>query len=332
MRYAPVPLPVERAARPDPDAILAGIDRWTASEPLHDLVRAFGGSLPDGSLDERLTFLEAFSLERWDSRKGGERWEAVRPDFAPHIDEVIRATSTALGLSLRAEPARGEYTHLLVLGGGVRTCVIRAEFAARIVDGGVRVRDVAGLGSFRPTRDDEKAQAARLGGYPCRSEHAAMDLALRLAFDLPPGSGVDEAHGVPSDPGDEVPMDAWLIRRYSSGDVPVQVLAAPSSEPSVRRANTADTLTFWGRQIVGLSPDDSVLIATSDVHVPFQHADAVRTLGLRFGCGVDTVGVDTGKASIDWVAYTNDESQILQEVRSAVRSMALLRASLVTSA
>ncbi len=89
-------------------------------------------------------------------------------------------------------------------------------------------------------------------------------------------------------------------------------MAAPSAEPSVRRADTSDTYRFWaGEHHPG--PGDAVLIVTSPIYVPFQHADALRLLTLPYGCAVDTVGFDAAQRS--------GPERYLQEIRSAVRSM-----------
>jgi hypothetical protein len=59
-----------------------------------------------------------------------------------------------------------------------------------------------------------------------------------------------------------------------------------------------------------------VLVVTTDLFVPFQHCDAVRLLGLPYGCAVETVGFDT--------STTVRTFELLQEVRSAIRSMRAL--------
>jgi hypothetical protein len=64
----------------------------------------------------------------------------------------------------------------------------------------------------------------------------------------------------------------------------------------------------------------SVLVkVTSAIFVPFQHADAVTTMGLRYRCSIDTVGCENGE--IDLKANPELTAKYLQEIRSGIRSM-----------
>jgi hypothetical protein len=202
-----------------------------------------------------------------------------------------------------------------VLGGGVRTMLARSGLAARVLDQGVRARTVAGLGSVRPL--ENQAQLARELGVPeCPTEGDAVDVGLRLAFglaDLP-----DDRSGV-SDIG-----EPWWIRSYRRHLPVVHVLAAPSTRQGVR-ANTGDTFIGWAELVEPDPAGARLLLVTTDIFVPFQHCDAIRLLTLRYDCFVDTIGFDT--AADQWVS-TPETFQILQEVRSAVRSMQALYSAL----
>jgi len=101
--------------------------------------------------------------------------------------------------------------------------------------------------------------------------------------------------------------------------VPVTVLAAPSSRPAQRRANTADTLHFWA-QSAGVRPGQRVLVVTSALHATFQHCDAVRVL-LPYGCVVETAGLDSEAVTDPRLRSTVETGTLLQEIRSAIRSL-----------
>ena len=150
----------------------------------------------------------------------------------------------------------------------------------------------------------------------------ALDAGVRAAFGV---SAPSEETGEEADH----PHRAWSSRTYGpAGLPPVRVLAAPSSEPDRRRAHTADTQRFWAEH-VRLRAGDPVLMVTAPIYVPFQHCDALRTLAVPYGCGIDTVGVDPALATPARVPEpTLTPGRYLQEIRSAIRSMRALHAAL----
>ncbi|WP_431932042.1 hypothetical protein [Micromonospora sp. RP3T] len=297
---------------PDRAGIAEGIASWVDSPAMAALLAEFGGGpRPVGPLGDRLDALEEFSA-RWDHRKGRlERHQVVGESFAADTDARIRSAARSLGLAGRATPRGRSFDHVLVLGGGVRTMMARAHLAATILRRGVRAGSVAGLGSLRPI-PEQNVVAAGLGLGAVATEGDAVDEALRHAFGAAPAterrSGTTGA-GQP-----------WWVRSHRDVAPPVHVLAAPSTRPG-ERANTADTLVGWAELVRPASVGARLLVVTTDIFVPFQHCDAVRLLGLRYGCAVETVGFDSGDDP--WVPPPAT-SAILQEVRSAIRSMRVL--------
>ncbi|GAB3076789.1 hypothetical protein [Micromonospora schwarzwaldensis] len=299
------PAPADRAG------IAEGIASWVDSPAMTALLAEFGGGpRPVGPLGDRLDALAEFSA-RWDYRKGLERHQAVGESFAAGTDARIRSAARSLGLAGRVMPRSLWFDHVLVLGGGVRTMMARAHLAAAILRRGVRAGSVAGLGSLRPI-PEQNVIAAGLGLGAVATEGDAVDEALRHAFGAAPAterrSGTTGA-GQP-----------WWVRSHRDVDPPVHVLAAPSTRAG-ERANTADTLVGWAELVRPASVGARLLVVTTDIFVPFQHCDAVRLLGLRYGCRVETVGFDSG--ADPWVPPPAT-SAILQEVRSAIRSMRVL--------
>ncbi|WP_422772283.1 hypothetical protein ACN28C_04275 [Plantactinospora sp. WMMC1484] len=325
--YQPVPLP-SGAAGTSRDDLVAGLTGWVRSRPLRDLVAAFGAELPDRMAPaELLAWLDDFSARHWDFRRrhgAAERDEVAETDLAPAVAELVRTAAEALGLAgPRPVPAR-RYDHLLVLGGLARSCLDRTAYAAWLVGTGtVEVGEIAALGSFRPLRPVEidrlhlpagrtggGAPAAQLdGGY----EVDAMELGVRAAFGCPAPVQQRRSAG-------EITHRSWSVAVYRPAAGPVvRVLAAPSTEPATRRAHTSDTYHFWATELRP-APGARLLVLTSQLYVPFQHCDAIRTLGLGYGCQVETVGLDPalfpGHASAEPGA-----DRYLQEIRSAIRSI-----------
>lgn len=310
MHVQPVPLPSG-----EPAAVLDGVARWITSAPLRDLVTAFGGQWPGGDSPSLLGWLDAFSATHWDFRDGGERPDAREPDFIPELTELIEASAEALGMVGAKPPPRRDYRHVVVLGGLAHACLRRTAYAAHLLHRGTVAEEVGVLGSLRPLSAAERALPP-VGG--CRSEFDVLDLGVRRAFKVEEPADIDAA-----------PDGSWSVRTYAPAGGPrIAVLAAPSSEPGVRRAHTADTQRFWAKR-AALAQGDRLLVVTAPIYVPFQHCDAVRTLGLPFGCAVDTVGVDPRLADeLPLPEPTLTPGRYLQEIRSAIRSMRLLVAAL----
>ena len=314
--FDPVPLPSwmpggERAA------IRRDIGRWVDSAAMRALVGLSGGAWPTGDTGEILSDLDAFSAATWDFRRGRERVAIPVRQFDDGVRTRIGAAVTALGLAGRNRPAADHYDHVLILGGMVRGCVARSAFTADLGRHDVKLPNVYGLGSFRPTTDQEHASAGLLGLPFCRTEFDAMDGAVRLAFDL--------THALSESASKTTGNDGHVIRRYRSiGHQSVTVVAAPSSEPATRRANTADTYRFWGTAVADVQPGEQVLLVTTDLYVPFQHCDAIRVIGMAHDVGVDTVGVDVSTLADPELRQVFGAQNHLQELRSAIVSMNLL--------
>ncbi|MCZ7438693.1 hypothetical protein O7598_19940 [Micromonospora sp. WMMC241] len=303
--YAPVGLP-RWDPQVGPGALPAEIADWATSAAMRELVECFGEAWPTGDV---LDGLVEISARHWDFRRGGERATALRREFPADVTERVRAAAGALGLRHRDTPSRDRYDHVLIHGGLFRSCLLRARYAATLLDRHLTGGTVCGLGSVRPTSEPERALAAERGADDCPTEFAAMDFAVRSAFpDLR-----------------RLARDSSLRHDYETPDGRrLSVLAAPSSDPA-RRANTADTCAFWaGSRSVPVA-GESVLLVTTEHFVPFQQADAIRTLGIPYGCAVETVGLDPATAPDARLRAPLTTVEYLQEIRSAIRSMRLLR-------
>jgi hypothetical protein len=298
------------------------ISAWLFSPALAAVVEAFEATPPASStpLDEALEWFDEFS-GRWDYRKGKERNLVTPQDLGPEVEDIARRAAVALGMVGTSVPTAKHYDHVLVLGGLVRACMARPIFAARLLEERTITADaVTALGGFRELKGDELELAARLGHTELTDEFDAMDAGTRKAFRL--GAPLSE-RGERSD----VVGASWAVREYSTSEgVPVRVVGAPSSEPG-QRVQTADTYAWFGSELAKLRPGERVLIVTSDIYVPYQHAAALRMLGLPYAVEVDAVGVRPGDAHPD-LAQEFKPHNYLQEMRSTIQALrALLEAS-----
>ena len=301
--------------------LIADTEAWLAAEPLGVLVTEFGGDpavfrAGAGPLAARLARLDAFT-ERWDTRQGRERNLAAELELGPERESLVIDAANALGL--RGDPPRHRhYDHMLMLGGLVRACVARPSYAAHLIrEGEITAGEVTTLGAHRPFVGNEFEQAAELGWDGLTEEYEALDTGTRRAFEL--GEPEHEEGERRADVG-----GTWGVKHYRTGDgLPVRVVAAPSSEPSVRRANTADSYRFFAEHVANLKPGGRLLLISTAIYVLPQHVAALRILALPYGVEVDTVGgKPTNRPRIALSHYS--ATKYLLEVRSTVRALAQL--------
>ena len=296
-----------------------GVEAWLASEPFTVLVRAFDGdpaayaSLP---LRERLAALDTFT-ERWDTRRGRERNQAGELELTERRADLVIDAANALGL--RGDPPRHrKYDHMLMLGGLVRACVARPSYAAHLIrEGGIIAGEITTLGAHRPFIGDEFEQADQLGWGTLTEEYEALDAGTRRAF------GLGEPDREEGERRDDI-GGTWGVRHYRTDDgLPVRVVAAPSSEPALRRANTADSYRFFAEHVASLQPGARLLLLSTAIYVLPQHLAALRILALPYAVEVDTIGAKpTGRPKLPLSHYS--ATKYLLEVRSTVRALALL--------
>lgn len=303
----------------------AAIDKWVRSPALLELVEEFGGELPERDVAGRLAWLEEFSV-LWDFRAGKERNFAAIPQFLPATEKVILAVADALGMVGTTGPRNSHYEHVLILGGLVRGCLARPLHAAKLLrDGTITTDSVTALSAYRPLAGDELGLAERAGESHLIDEFGAMDAGVQRAF------GVGEPV---SDRGEESPVvgASWRVREYRTGaDLAVRVVAAPSTEPGTRRSNTSDTYAWFATELAKLMPSERVLLVTSDIYRPFQHAEALRMLTLPYQVEIDAVGMRAG-ALDRRLTHEFRPHNYLQEVRSTIRAIQMLHSALLERA
>jgi hypothetical protein len=319
IQFAPVPLPRFDPTENNLTSLRTDIHRWVTSPPLVALIELFGATMPNSDLSTTFSFLETLSAEHWDFRSGSERNMARTNEYSLRDVSVILAAAEALGMVRSLSPGKGAFDHVLILGGLLRACILRPRAAARLIREGLIIGEVSALSAFRPLLGDEIELADRAGMSAVNTELEAMDVGVRRSFDLsthPYEAG--ESHAAN-------PNESWIVRQYETlNGIAVQVVAAPSSQPEVRRANSADTFSFWASELSHIKPYEKVLLVTSTIYAPFQHCDAIRTLGLAHRLDIHTVGADPRLATEDFLQQRFTPSNYLQEVRSAIRSLKAL--------
>lgn len=310
---------------PDPDP-LRWIEAWIGSPALARMVSAFGGDWFERlGPDERLAALEEFSA-RWDFRAGRERNLVDDVDFGPELAAGILDAAAELGLRGANEPRRRGYDLVVILGGLLRACLGRPLQAAGLIGAGtIETPRVVALGGFRPLRGDELELAVRILDHEVADEYEGMAAGLRAAFGLadPVASRGERSETVGA---------SWAVDEYrAAGGPSVHLVAVPSSDPGVRRANTPDGYEWLAAESGWLGPGSSVLIVTTDIYRPYQYADALRLLGIPHGVAVDLVAAPPGELDARLARDLLPHSY-LQEMRSTIRSLRLLRQAALAAA
>ncbi|HET9167792.1 MAG TPA: hypothetical protein VFN97_00105 [Actinospica sp.] len=305
--------------------LTADTESWLASDPLAALITEFGGDPAryldrDVPLTARLAALDEFT-RRWDTRQGLERNLATELDLTDRQQRLVIDASNSLGL--RGDPPRHRhYDHMLMLGGLVRACVARPSYAAHIIrEREITAGEVTTLGAHRPFVGDEFEQAAELGWGDLTEEYEALDAGTRRAF------GLAEPEFEEGERRDDI-GGTWGVKHYRTTDgLPVRVVAAPSSEPATRRADTPDSYKFFADHVANLKPGERLLLISTAIYVLPQHVAALRILALPYGVEVDTIGgKPTNRPVLPLSNYS--PTKYLLEVRSTVRALAYLAADL----
>lgn len=312
--YDYVPLP--SGAPQDAENLRQSLWAWLCSSPIMDLVTSFGGTFPSGDDLAVCGYLEHFSAAHWDFRAGRERNQATQAELTGDQERLVLQAAHALGMVEPQLPRYQSFDTILVLGGLVRACILRPAMAASLLSQGTRTREVIALGGMRALVGDEESILASLGWQDMDTEFAVMDRGIREAFHVK-NPLTQEGRVDPSDLN-----RSWAVTTYESGQLNLRVVAAPSTDPQSRRANTADTYAFWATELRSGAQLHRALLITTSIYVPFQHCDAIRMLTIPFGIEVETVGVNTGSPDIAPALRQSFLPQhYLQELRSTIRSI-----------
>ena len=316
-----IELPSWRGSTDDPTRVIRTIDAWALSPTITALVEVFGGHPPSREPGALLDWLDHFSAARWDFRGGRERNLASAPQLTVEQEQLVLGSAHVLGLAGQESPTRSSYDTVLMTGGMVRAGIVKPRFVAELLSGGLAVDKVVFLGSFRPFAGDE-VELGRVLGVDGDDEWNSMTAGMEFAFGP---LGEPEVSGVTSDSGN----GSWREYRWTGAGPTLSVLAAPSSAPESRRANSADTYRFWASRRD--EAEQSLLVVTTPIYVPYQGAAAVEVLGLGLGLAVETVGTSDSANDLGELSQQFTAANHLQELRSAIRAMRSLRFALSAS-
>ena len=200
------------------------------------IARDYGGRARDGG-----RVLETQVIEP------AENLEPLRERLYPLFDE--------LGFLRINRPLAERHSRVLVLAGAFNACFTNTIAAAGWKD--PSTVSVDGLSCYRPINPKERASSAFASSSD--TEFGVVADAFSGVFGLAENGFRDVFAG------DRNLNRISCIREFAAqpGDCLYRVYAAPSSEPQLRRADTADSLEFYAEN-AGVSPGESLLAVTSN--------------------------------------------------------------------
>lgn len=232
---------------------------WVNSEDLADLVKCFGGEIPAGSFETRVTWLVQFSA-RWDFRQGSERFTSDGPEMGATAEEVVLRAASGLGLRGEHDTRMNECDLLVVLGGMAHSCFRRPQYAARLLHRWQGcLPQVVGVAGHRVLSGPEVAIAADIYGVEnVETEGGLLSIGLERALN-----------------------DVGLDSSATVSIAPAEGALRPTSYLSLKYA--VDSLD--------MSPGMNVAIVTTDIYVPYHFFTSLQVLQRTLVACVETLGV-----------------------------------------
>ena len=200
--------------------------------------------------------------------------ESLRHELYPLLRE--------LGAFDINEPLSDDCSRIIVLGGSLNACHVRAQRAPGLVN--YNTLSVDGIACYRPVNPVERASSGFSSA--CETEFGVMAEALAAAFGLDPLKYEDDFEG------DRNLNSVSCVRVFSDtpGGCMYRVFAAPSTEPHLRRADTFDSLDHYLKK-QPLSDSDRLLFITSNRYCNRQFIQlASKMLSSDCRAGFDIIG------------------------------------------
>lgn len=281
---------------------------WVYSDPMRKLIRMFGGTFLSDKMgaNRRLDIEEVHDfVKKWDFRGGKERWDVADDSFVNDNREAILAKAALLGMTDITTP-QCEPDYILPLGGARMANYDRPMMAKVVMDKyAYRNKTIVALSGTRPLNETERPYLKHYAPEDVSTEYDAISAGLEKAFSL---GEYDEEYI-----SNENPNLCSAVRKYNKqyNDSYLYSLAAPSSDPDNRRANSYDTFKYLLEHF-NIGKGDKLLLVTSCIYVPFQYLKFMN-LAIDGEFEVDCIGTDVaGSASM------SKASNYLQEIKGTV--------------
>lgn len=305
--------------------LIEHIKNWVYSPELEKIIHAFNGCFPStlSTLHDHAKWLLTFS-ERWDYRslqkqahdkQTGEnaRWQISSSDITASQKKALLAGIYPLGLIGTEMPSEKEFDYIIALGGARFSCLYRPKYVHDLIYSyGIKTKAVVLLSGMRPISDSERIATDTYAPH-ANTEYELINAGAEQTFNLSKNYKEEIYQN-------ENPNKGWAVRTYDiiSGMIPVYSVSGPSSEPEKRRANSADTYKFFLDRY-NVHRGQKLLLVTSQIYVPYQQLEALRTLALPRGLYIETVGFP-----VEWASKMQgmmEPANYLQEIRSTIQAV-----------
>ncbi len=274
--------------------IYEDFEKWLSSQPMNQLVSLYNdGKLPPGNLtfSEYVLWIKDFASKHWDYRKKqkeamtkeGEaaRWLLQNDSFAEENKENIYDIAKALGLIGVSEPLL-DPDYILPLGGARMSNLRRPELARKVVDKYNLTTKIVALSTYRPIAESERASIDTYA-LGAQFEFDAIVAGMDSAFEMNKGysvnsrnfANVNENYGI-----------CTFNDKYNGNEL--YAIAAPSTLPDTRRANSADCFEFLFKEF-DIQEGSRLINCTSQIYCTYQHIRAL-SLAIKYNVVFDTIG------------------------------------------
>ena len=211
------------------------------------------------------------------------------------------------------EELKKEFDYIIALGGARFSCLYRPKYVHDLIYSyGIKTKAVVLLSGMRPISDSERIATDTYAPH-ANTEYELINAGAEQTFNLSKNYKEEIYQN-------ENPNKGWAVRTYDiiSGMIPVYSVSGPSSEPEKRRANSADTYKFFLDRY-NVHKGQKLLLVTSQIYVPYQQLEALRTLALPRGLYIETVGFP-----VEWASKMQgmmEPANYLQEIRSTIQAV-----------
>lgn len=299
------------------------ISNWINSPEFLNILKAFSVNKTNISDLNKLVDWCVEISDIWDYRKKqssaldkntkeAARWLIDSNKITTEQSRVVLEAVSSLGLSGITSPSLHEYDYIVALGGARLSCLLRPKYAAFITqEANITPKSVVLLSGNRPISNSER-EATDTYAKDAKTEFDLMNRGGEISFQLE--NDFEETHYF-----DENINKSWAIRTYKTDHYPFPIisLAAPSSEPELRRANSVDTYKFFFKRFA-VPERAKLLLITSQIYVPYQQLEAIRTLAIPYNVFIETIGFPS-----DWSGQLHGMGKAvhyLQEIRSTLQA------------
>lgn len=301
----------------DNRSILYMLKDWITTPELKVLIQSFGGNLQtDKTIVEQINQLVEFS-HIWNFQNKEKitdidkiRWAIMNEGLSREQQEITLTAAKKLGLIGCTIPSQRVYDYILVLGGVGMSCLLGIKYAKELCGKyGISASNIVGFARMREIMKLERTVTDTYA-LNAKTEFDLMRAAVLNVF----GSLelIDRKEYI-----SENSNKSWVMEYYNN-NIPLILFAEPFIEPGKHKANTADTFSFFMKQLeVGCGVN--ILLITDQIYVPYQQMEAIRLLGIPYNHSVETVGFPDEWP--DGLQNIQEPENYLQEIYSILQVM-----------